>query len=141
MYTYVVLKAENGAILNEHLPECDYAEIAQREANERGETICAYAIDATREEQTDVPHFTFRPIRRTAEAWWRWNNIDSPPRVPAREADAACSAWLTGAGDIGPVLLTDEHDRFCVVCGDGCPLDGPTAEMVASVCADCMLHR
>ena len=62
MFTYV-LEAENGAILNEHLPELDYAEIAQREANERNETIYAYAIDSNldREDQSDKPCAKFEP--------------------------------------------------------------------------------
>lgn len=56
MITYV-LESETGAILDEHLPAYCYAEIAQREANERNETICAYAIDSNldREEQSDEP--------------------------------------------------------------------------------------
>lgn len=62
MITYV-LESETGAILDEHLPAYCYAEIAQREANERNETICAYAIDSNldREEQSDKPCAKFEP--------------------------------------------------------------------------------
>lgn len=61
--TTYVLESETGAILDEHLPAYCYAEVAQREANERGETIYAYAIDPKldREDQSDKPCAKFEP--------------------------------------------------------------------------------
>lgn len=49
---------------------------------------------------------------------------------------------LTNHPPAGRELPPDGTDgkgcAYCGVCGDGCPLDGPTPEMIESTCPECL---